>query len=223
METTKIFEELQENMYSLSDTIPIIRFLIFGEISLIFILLTSLLFKEYFINPVIWLILIFLGLLFLFSLILLFTKHEFTFIAFISGMFIIAGSSIVSFFLELFLVTLNIHILEIMFLINAFVIVFVGLKLLKYQFDKIDKISPLFMWWLFSILYIAYIPVLELNQSEIIIGYGFATSLIFGGILSAVSSLLYLKHLSEDKTIDKKKIYSNSKDYYEKVNKLQRN
>ncbi len=218
-----MFEELQENLYTMSDIIPLKNFLIFGEISLIFILLTSQLFKEYFKSPVIWLILIFLGLLFLFSFILLFTKHEFTFIAFIAGMFIIAGLSIVSFFLELFLVTLNIHILEGMFLINAVVIVFVGYKLLKYQFDKIDRISPLFMWWLFSILYIAYIPVLELDHSGISIGYGFATSLIFGGILSAVSSLLYLKHLSEDKTNYKKMIYSNSKDHYEKVNKLQRN
>ncbi|MGM0404637.1 MAG: hypothetical protein ACQEQM_00665 [Thermoplasmatota archaeon] len=222
MKTLKMFEELQGPLYSLSDTIPIRKFLIFSELCLILILLTSLLYQEYFTSPVIWLMMIYISLLILLSLILLFTKHKFTLIAFIAGLFIIAGSSIVSFFLELFLATLNIHILEGMFLINAVVIVFVGFKLLKYQYDKIDRISLLFMWWSFSILYVAYVPFLELNSSGISIGYGLVTSIIFGGILSAVSSLLYLKYLSEVDR-DEKRIYLNSGDYYETVNRLKRN
>lgn len=214
-----MLERLQENLYSMSDVIPLKNFLIYSEFSLILILLISLLFNEYFTNLITWLILVYLSILVLLSFVLLFTKLEFTFMAFIAGIFIISGSSIVAFFSELFLVTSSIHFLEVLFLINAVVIVFIGYKILKYQKTKVEKNSLLFMWWLFSILYIAYIPVLGLDLSRMSIGYGLLTSLLFGGFLSAASSLLYLKNYP---VYEKKnqEINLNSKEHYEKVNKL---
>ena len=63
------------------------------------------------------------------------------------------------------------------------------------------------------------------------VGYGLVTSLLFGGFLSAASSLLYLKNLKADEMRKEKILQKNRRrnsfledhtDDYEKINKLQR-
>jgi len=198
-------DDAEKLLYSLSDPISIRQFMVFGEFSLIFIFMTSLLFKEFFIDYILSATLMYLNIILIFSFILLFTKHRFTFIAFLSVIFIIAGTSILSFFLELSTVSLQIHPLEILFMINAVVIVFIGWKLLQLQYTKIQKNSILFSSWSLSILFIAYIPVAGLDLSQQSLGYGMVTSVIFGGILSVVSLLLYLKSTHDEEMVKKDK------------------
>ncbi len=231
MKILEQFQDIQNKLYCFSELIPIKSFLIFGELSLIFILLFSLLFHEYLNNLVVWLVVIFLGFLIILSFLLLFSKHNFTLIAFLAGMFLIAGLSIISFFIELTLVNLHIHMLEILFIVNAIFIFFIGFKLLTYQKSKIEKKGFLLMSWIYSILFIAYIPVSEIDMSLKSVGYGLVTSLLFGGFLSAASSLLYLKNLKADEMRKEKILQKNRRrnsfledhtDDYEKINKLQR-
>ncbi|MFW5928780.1 MAG: hypothetical protein ACOCSL_06190 [Thermoplasmatota archaeon] len=161
----------------------------------------------------------------------MFARHELTFIAFIGGMFILAGSSVISLLLELSFSRLKIYPLEILFMLNAIFIVFIGIKLLNFQYKKIEKKSLLFLSWSFSILFIAFVLVSELNMTLDSFGYGLVTSLIFGGFLSFVSSILYLNRL-HDEEIQRDKINNDmskffedledSEEYYENINKLRR-
>lgn len=231
MEIRKVFEDVRNRLYSNSDFIPLRELLIFGEFTLIFILFSSLLFQEHLPSIAFWPIIIFLSLLFILSFILLFARHELTFIAFIGGMFILAGSSVISLLLELSFSRLKIYPLEILFMVNAIFIVFIGIKLLNFQYKKIEKKSLLFLSWSFSILFIAYVLVSELNMTLDSFGYGLVTSLIFGGFLSFVSSILYLNRL-HDEEIQRDKINNDmskffedledSEEYYENINKLRR-
>lgn len=87
------------------------------------------------------------------------------------------------------------------------------------------------MIWSFSILFIAYVPIIGLDLSKESMGYGLVTSVIFGGFLSVVSSLLYLRLLRDEDTSEEKtkmdesafsEEFDGSKNYYEKINKLRR-
>lgn len=231
MEIRKVFEDVRNRLYSNSDFIPLRELLIFGEFTLVFILFSSLLLQEHLTPMAFWPIIIFLSILFISSFILLFARHELTFIAFIGGMFILAGSSVISLLLELSFSRLKIYPLEILFMLNAIFIVFIGIKLLNFQYKKIEKKSLLFLSWSFSILFIAYFLVSELNMTLDSFGYGLVTSLIFGGFLSFVSSILYLNRL-HDEEIQRDKINNDmskffedledSDEYYENINKLRR-
>lgn len=229
----KILNGMKRHLSSFSDFIPMKKFLIYSEFILILILMTALLFPEYFTLALTSSVIFLLGTILITSFILLFTKHEFTIIAFFAVLFVIAGSSIMSFFLELSLAKGSIHSLEIIFTLNAGLIVFIGTKLIKYQYDIVDVKSLLLLGWSFSILYISYVPVFGLGLSRASLGYGLVTSLIFGGIFSAATSLFYLRILSDenyssttgkknDKDSSQSEVFEYPDAHYEKINKLRR-